>query len=343
MEIKAQSLNEAVIRLSRALIEDGQDTTRRGFKCREIPEAVLVCIENPCERYVNIPQRKWNKTLGWIESLWLARGDNSMEMPKAYVKNLMNFSDDGLYMRAGYGPRIRRYGSNDSIMKMSDGVVADFQYGDFCKMNNKVDQLYFVLKKFQEDIDTREAVITIHDPVADDFNFYTHDLLKTKDTPCTRSIHFMIVNGRMNCYVHIRSNDLVWGFSAVNVFNFTLMQEYVAMIVGVPVGQYFHYADNLHVYEDFIPLMKEMAMENVCDYPSQHFYYNQDIHDLTEFDEEVRNLSKFESLLRKGELSIVAQKSDLFKDWATVIERKWNKGCDRKFINPILNRLYGLE
>ena len=135
----------------------------------------------------------------------------------------------------------------------------------------------------------------------------------------------------------------MWGFSAVNVFNFTLMQEYVAMMVGVPVGQYFHYADNLHVYEDFIPLVKGMAMENVYDYPSQHFYYKQDIHDMTEFDEEVYNLSNFESLLRKGEPTMVLQSSDLFVDWATVIQRKWDRGCDRKFINPILNRLYGLE
>ena len=153
----------------------------------------------------------------------------------------------------------------------------------------------------------------------------------------------MIVNGRMNCYVHIRSNDIVWGFSAVNVFNFTLMQEYVAMMVGVPVGQYFHYADNLHVYEDFVPLVEQMAKENIQDYPSGHFYYNQDIHDLTKFDEEVFTLSNFESLLRKGELSVVVQESDLFKDWATVIERKWNRSCDRKFINPLLNKLYGLD
>lgn len=340
MEIIAQSLDHAVIGLSRALMKEGVDVTRRGFKCREIPEAVMVRIDDPCNRYVTIPQRKWNKTLGWIESLWLARGDNSMEMPKAYVKNLMTFSDDGMFMRAGYGPRIRRFGSNVYDMVTTEGETLPCQYA---YLQEGVDQLRFVVEKFAQDIDTREAVITIHDPIADDFNRNTNRILNTKDTPCTRSIHFMIVNGRMNCYVHIRSNDIVWGFSAVNVFNFTLMQEYVAMMAGVPVGQYFHYADNLHVYEDFIPLVKEMAMENVYDYPSQHFYYNQDIHDLTEFDKEIRTLSNFESLLRHGELSIVAQKSDLFKDWATVIERKWNKNCDRKFINPMLNRLYGLE
>ena len=341
MEIKAQSLNEAVIRLSRALIEDGRDTTRRGFKCREIPEAVLVCIENPCERYVNIPQRKWNKALGWIESLWLAQGNNSMEMPKAYVKNLMNFSDDGMFMRAGYGPRIRRFGSNVYDMVTTEGEILPCQYSYFQK---GVDQLRFVVEKFAQDIDTREAVITIHDPIADDFNRNTNRILNTKDTPCTRSIHFMVVDGKLNCYVHIRSNDLIWGFSAVNVFNFTLMQEYVAMMIGVPVGKYYHYADNLHVYEDFIPLADTIAQENILDYPPLVWYYPQEIHTLEQFDLEVIELERFESSRRGkyGMISPYEPVSCLFRDWGRVIARKWaeNKDSVSGFENPLLTRLF---
>lgn len=344
MEIKAQSLNEAVILLSRALIKDGQDTTRRGFKCREIPEAVLVVIENPCERYVNIPQRKWNKTLGWIESLWLARGDNSLEMPSAYVKNLLTFSDDGRYMRAGYGPRIRCFGSNLSTMEMADGTVAIEQYGEDSGYKRGVDQLRFVLEKFYEDIDTREAVITIHDPVADDFMNRTGRLLHTKDTPCTRSIHFMMVNGKLNCYVHIRSNDLIWGFSAVNVFNFTFMQEYVAMMLGVPVGSYYHYADNLHVYEEFIPLADTIAQENILDYPPIVWYYPQEIHTLGDFDLQVAELSRFESSKReKYDLfEAFVPENALFWDWARVIARKWaeDKSKVSEFENPLLTRLF---
>ena len=54
------------------------------------------------------------------------------------------------------------------------------------------------------------------------------------------------------------------------MFNFTLMQEYVAAIVGVPVGKYYHKADNLHVYKDFIPLAEEIAKRDPNSYPS-HF------------------------------------------------------------------------
>lgn len=345
MEIRAESLNEAVIMLSRAIFENGRDVKRRGFECREIPEAVLVQIENPCDRFVNIPQRKWNKTLGWIESLWLARGDNSMDMPASYVKNLLTFSDDGKFMRAGYGPRIRRFGSNLSWMKMSGDTYVPEQYGDSDLGSRGVDQLRFVMEKFSQDRDTREAVITIHDPIADDFENRNGAIINTKDTPCTRSIHFMIVEGRLNCYVHLRSNDLIWGFSAVNVFNFTLMQEYVAMMLGVPVGRYYHYADNLHVYKDYIPLADSIAHESVFDYPTIKWYYPSEISSLAEFDAELANLTDFEACMRLGSPACFESRVSLFRDWARVIMYRWAKDKNdvSQFENPLLSRLYGMK
>lgn len=37
----------------------------------------------------------------------------------------------------------------------------------------------------------------------------------------------------------MRSNDIIWGASAVNIFNYTFMQEYMATILGLGVGNYF--------------------------------------------------------------------------------------------------------
>lgn len=359
MFIQAENLNEAFIRLCKALITDGVDVTRRGFKCREIPSAVLVEITNPTDRYIRIPERKWNKTLGWIESLWIARGDIRLEMPAAYVKNLLNFSDDGLIMRAGYGARIRRYGDNiNSMANLTAGQTTYRQYAPFGKIEggqDKTDQLRFIIEKFKEDIDTREAVITIHDPVADDFDAQSVKdgkamILKTKDTPCTRSIHFMVVNGKMNCYVDIRSNDIWWGFSAVNIFNFTLMQEYVAAMVGVPIGTYYHKIDNLHVYEDFLSKVKEIAEKyDVSAYPSGiRFAYTPMYHTLDEFDRNIQKLSAFEKECRENKLSVESLadtyfidkfEDPLFADWAKVIFRYWTK-YNVEFVNPFLNELF---
>lgn len=366
MYFQTKNLSHALVVLSKALVSNGVNVTRRGFKCREFPGAVLIEITNPTDRYVRVPQRKWNKTLGWIESLWLARGDNSLEMPSSYVKNLLNFSDDGKFMRAGYGPRIRRYGDNFEHMVTLSGNLLARQYkngkaeennGRLVRLKkpgqfqNIVDQLRFVIEKFKEDIDTREAVITIHDPISDDFSCHEGEdvarILKTKDTPCTRSIHFMIVDGKMNCYVDMRSNDLIWGFSAVNVFNFTLMQEYVAAIVGVPVGTYYHKVDNLHVYEDFIPMVEEIAIISENSYLSGiNFSYKTTFTSLEEFDKLVDILSRYEELCRSkaienGELKNMLSefKDEMFSDWAKVIYRYWTKQ-PVEFANPLLNELF---
>lgn len=366
MYLECENLSAALIAVCQQLLEHGKPTVRRGFNCTEFPGAVMVCITNPTDRYVRVPERKWNKTLGWIESLWLARGDNSLEMPASYVKNLVNFSDDGKFMRAGYGPRIRRYGDNFESMVTLSGQLLPRQYkngkaddnGRQTKLRkpttyqNVTDQLRFVIEKFKQDIDTREAVITIHDPISDNFNGNLEDgeqapILLTKDTPCTRSIHFMIVGGKMNCYVDMRSNDVIWGFSAVNIFNFTLMQEYVAAIVGVPVGKYYHKADNLHVYEDFLPMVQEIA-KHYQDYFSSgiEYRYEPTYHSLEEFDTLIKGLSEFEEAVRSNFLDknkasqyIKKQKDPLFQDWARVIYCYWFKEVV-EFNNPLLNELF---
>ena len=94
MYIQALSLNDAVIRLSKQLLEVGRWEVRgknvAGNKCLEFPEPVLIEIANPTDRYVRVPERKWNKTLGWVEALWLAQGRNDMGLPDRYVKKLDN-------------------------------------------------------------------------------------------------------------------------------------------------------------------------------------------------------------------------------------------------------------
>lgn len=378
MYFEFDNLSQALIGLSTNLKTKGTWTRRgtnpAGNMCLEFPEAVLIKISNPLNRYVFVPERKWNKTLGWIESLWIARGDNSLEMPSAYVKNLLSFSDDGETMRAGYGPRIRNYGAHfvTTFYKNDESYKICSQYDSRCYNQydsrcmgaiRTTDQLKFIVDKFKQDITTREAVITIHDPIADDFN--NGEVLITKDTPCTRSIHFMIVDGKMNCYVDMRSNDLFWGFSAVNVFNFTLMQEYVAAMVGVPVGVYFHKVDNLHIYEGSLPMLQSIIAANggyysVYRWSDQcRFWSCRDWHGykhtfttLEEFDTLVNLLSAFERGVRGADdlpydedeaLAEIESKfgnEPMFKDWAKVIYRKWSKDEFVTFDNPYLTKLF---
>lgn len=47
-----------------------------------------------------------------------------------------------------------------------------------------------------------------------------------------------------------RSNDLIWGLLGANVVHFSFLQEYLAARLGVEVGRYNQFTNNLHVYTE---------------------------------------------------------------------------------------------
>ena len=81
------------------------------------------------------------------------------------------------------------------------------------------------------DKNTRQAIINIGDTLKDTLDSNLN-IKETKDCPCTRILHFMKhpSENKLNLTVYMRSNDILWGASAVNIFNFTLIQEYFAKL-----------------------------------------------------------------------------------------------------------------
>jgi thymidylate synthase len=260
MEHIAEGINSALVGLSKRILEEGVWRKTPGFqaensaRCLEFPGPMTVEIKNPQARHVIIPARSWNSILPYAESLWLALGWNNLDdLPGKYVKALYKFSDDGKTWASGYGPRIRLYNGKNGDYHIGESFNAH-------KDSDSVDQLKFVYETLKKDPYSRQALITIHDPMKDDFNI--DGFLKvTKDQPCTRSLHFMKhpSENKLNMYVTMRSNDILWGFSAVNVFNFTWMQEYVADMLGMDVGSYYHIAHNMHIYEHFVAKIQKIA------------------------------------------------------------------------------------
>lgn len=334
---KFENLNQTLIGMCREILNDGVWDTVRGFRCCAIPHPVTIEISNPTDRYVTIPQRKWNKYLPFAESLWIALGINDLgELPAKYCKNLYTYSDNGKTWRAGYGPRIRAYTGMATDPYISDPRCRHIHSG----FMTAVDQLDYVLKAFYRDRQTRQAIIEIGDPVKDDFDYGR--LKETKDYPCTRSIQFIMVNGALNCTVYIRSNDVLYGLSAVNVFNFTMMQEYIANILMVPIGKYYHIANNLHMYEDHVELVKELASLNIDDYKTDApFVYTDKLNSLENFDRLCEQLFNYEKAISCGESNeLLTFGNDMFDDWSRVFANRWFPEQVKQFKNPYLNKLF---
>lgn len=289
------------------LLSEGVKRVTRGKICYELPEPFLFKLTEPKARIVTIPERKWNRTLPYAESLWIASGRNDLLYICHYLERMRDFSDDGMFMRGGYGPRFRDYnGSND-----------DYHISTINERKpNSVDQLRYIVKCFSNDIETRRAVISLGDPMKDDFD-QSWNLKDSKDIPCTRELHFIkqSTNNKLDLIVKMRSNDLIWGASAVNIFNYTFMQEYVSAILGLEIGNYYHLADNMHYYEDFQDMIKVIA--NISEVNDEVMNFHKSFTSLEEFDVLVSKLGHEENLMRKDMSSYkyVQMGDEFFQHW----------------------------
>lgn len=304
-------INSFLIGVSRLLREEGVRRETRGNVCYELPEPALLKITNPRAREVTIPERKWNRTLPYAESLWIASGRNDMAFIKHYLPGMMDFSDDGIYMRGGYGPRYRDY----------NGERVDYQIESVnVRQEGSVDQLRYVIECFKADKDTRRAVMNFGDPMKDDFD-EEGKLKITKDIPCTRELHFLkqTESDKLDLIVRMRSNDLIWGASAVNIFNYTFMQEYVAAILGMEVGNYYHFADNLHYYTRHEKLVRDLS--EIAGAEENPVSFEMTFRSLVEFDALLTKLSKEELAMRKNikEYKPTPLDDPFFQHWYSVL------------------------
>ena len=106
---------------------------------------------------------------------------------------------------------------------------------------NRNGQLDKVIGQLQNNPDTRQAAISIYD--GKEMRDYSYD------TPCTYAVQFTILNNKLNMSVVMRSNDLWYGFCN-DQYQFSNLQKLVAHETEHDVGTYYHFAHNLHLYND---------------------------------------------------------------------------------------------
>ena len=328
-----EGINSFLVGMAKILLENGVARTTRGEKCWELPAPVMIKIGNPLSRWITIPNRKWNFYLPYAESLWLALGRNDIELIKYYLPKMAVFSDDREFLRGGYGPRLRYYNGNATDYKIARNR------NDVIFENREIDQFYYITESFKRDPYTRQAIITIGDPPKDCFDI-GNNIKQTKDLPCTQLLQFMRnpVENKLNLTVYMRSNDFIWGASAVNMFNYMFMQEYFASMLGLHVGEYYHIANNLHYYDSrHRELVENLAsIEHITD---ESFCYGKKFQSLKEFDRQLKKLGNWEQNLRNGQINELCDfDDDFFNDWAKVLYLKI-KNQSVEFSNPILNKL----
>ena len=175
-------------------------------------------ITDPKDRKIINRERKWSEEYAEAEWQWYLSGDAS-------IHKLGDI-----------------YGKIPEIWKrMADhnGHV-NSNYGYQWERNRQLDN---VVELLSENPDTRQACVSIYD--GKEISEYAFD------TPCTYAIQFTIVNNRLDMCVTMRSNDLWYGFCN-DQYQFSKLQETVSERLEIDTGVYYHFAHNMHLYNDKI-------------------------------------------------------------------------------------------
>ena len=138
------------------------------------------------------------------------------------------------------------YGKIPEIWKRmaNDEGYVNSNYGyQWERGQNHTSQLDYIVGLLKDNPDTRQACISIYDGKE-------HPDYKT-DTPCTYAVQFTIVHGRLDMCVTMRSNDLWFGFCN-DQYCFSRLQEMVSKRLNIEPGVYYHFAHNMHLYNDKI-------------------------------------------------------------------------------------------
>ena len=260
--LKVRNVNEALERgIDLFCFPDNYiEQDSRNGKTLELNEPLTTVYQNPWERVLFCTKRDANPFFHFIESLWMLNGNNDLAPLTYFVKSMKDFSDDGRTLNAAYGNRWRSYFGEDQIEQIID-----------------------ILTKNPDD---RRAVLQM---------WGIKDLAdKSLDVPCNTNIYFKIRNGKLNMTVCNRSNDMVWGAYGANAVHMSILQEYIALAIGVDVGVYTQISDSLHVYENKVwdrikgaeldPLTYRHLSSDYCDgYEYSPLYTDKEI-----FDKELR-------------------------------------------------------
>lgn len=283
-----------------------------------IEEPCTITYLNPRQRVLFNQARDCNPFFHVFESLWMLAGRNDIKPLRTYISNY-DFSDDGVHQNGAYGYRWRqatrsRIGTN--------GDVSDYRNYDQLKIlveHLKADPASrrAVLQMWNVEDDLLKIGLKAecvkknsqgecHPPA------HVHNCpvvspswpKASKDVCCNLSVMFSIretrrsaqgvrvpdaVDRHLDMTVTNRSNDLIWGMLGANVVHFSFLQEYMATRLGVEVGVYNQFTNNLHVYctrKDYKPAAW-LADETPDAYVEQPINYVPLVQNADRFDQEV--------------------------------------------------------
>lgn len=225
--IKATNLTDAYYQGLALIDKEGYLADSRNGKVLKFPRPVVTSYEYPKEHVLFDAARDANPFFHMFEAMWMLGGSNNVAFVGQFAKQMYSYSDDGKTLHGAYGHRWRNH--------------------------FKVDQLDLAIYELTKNPLSRRVVLGMWDPYIDPLVAEAGG----KDVPCNTQVFFNTrPNGELDMTVTNRSNDMIWGAYGANAVHMSILHEYVALAVGLPLGVYYQVSNDLHVYEPHFALVK---------------------------------------------------------------------------------------
>lgn len=223
--IHARNVNDAWYKAIGYMEIAGVGSGSRNGDVAVVPWPVTTVYACPTERVLLDPVRDANPFFHLFEALWMLAGRDDATFLDLFVSDFSaRFAQDNGIQHGAYGKRWRGWFGNVDI-------------------KGPIDQIEEVVDLLRVNKFDRQAVIQMWDPDAD------LGYVGLKDRPCNQNVMLRADRGALDITVTCRSNDIVYGCYGANAVHFSVLQEYLAARIGIPVGTYTQVSNNWHLYD----------------------------------------------------------------------------------------------
>jgi thymidylate synthase len=221
------SLDDAYLWIIESILTNGEYVAPRSMPTREL-RAIGITICDPRRRYISLPPRRWSFGYALGELCWHLRGSDLLSDIRYYSERWREMSDDGVTIRSScYGAKI------------------------FVRRGSAQSQWESVRETIASDAASRRAIFDFSDG-----NY--PDAIRGRDVNCATTLQFLVRSGKLEAICTMRSNDIILGLP-YDVFLFTVLQEMMAVELGLDTGPYHHCVGSLHIYESNLTWSSEIA------------------------------------------------------------------------------------
>lgn len=240
------------------LLHYGEPITIRDAKCLELIDYTMI-LTDPLDCLTSFRHRNLNLDYCKKEWLWYLKGDR-------------------------YDASIMEHASMWKKIQLPDGGF-NSNYGQYIFTEG---QFRWVVDSLLKDRNSRQACMQLLNS--------SHMYHKNPDVVCTMGIQFFIRFNRLMMFVHMRSNDAIFGMTN-DVFCFSQLHQMVYWYLkdqgmDIELGEYVHRVGSLHVYERHYARLVQLVAAKGSD------YYEIDVPTPKSFQDFMGNESEYSHWLR---------------------------------------------